>query len=249
MVRSGNIIGTAINTKLVFQPDPGSSIDPVVPRIYLGRLANWAPYSVDQTLIVVIPGRIIGEGKAICAFWQWTVDATGARKSNVDFTPSIMTNVLNVADIVSFRFTTGYYTFHAAINLKETAEQQNLTLAMMNPSNESTGSLMLELQDLRPPASAQHPRRIDDSTTVALQDRDNIIAQLESKLRAAEDQKESLNKKLLELEAARERDRLTAQETQDQGGDETELSDDEDNLNELALHDDKEDDFNTNQPT
>jgi hypothetical protein len=108
MVRFGNVLGTATNTKLVFKPDSGS-VNPgvIVPRIYLGRLANWAPYSIDQTLLVVIPGRIVGEGNAICAFWQWTMTDSRRKEANVDFTPCRMTDVLNVVGSVSFRFTNG----------------------------------------------------------------------------------------------------------------------------------------------
>ena len=82
-----------------------------------------------------------------------------------------MANVEKVAvlaDTVSFRFTNGYLAFHATVSSKETAEQQHLTLAMTIPSNYSTGSMMLELRDLRP-----SPSRRQDGTT----------AQSESKLR------------------------------------------------------------------
>ena len=178
IVQSGNVLGTAVDTKLVFKPDLVSIIDPgvIVPRIYIGRLANWAPYSVDQLLVVVIPGGVVGEGKEICAFWQWTVAYDGSKKGNVDFTPSKMTNVKNVASSALFSFTTtGYYTFNAILNLKETAEQQRLTLAMTNPSNESTGPLALDLQDLGPPPSQWEPRGVKDSTTVVANDTNGII--------------------------------------------------------------------------
>ena len=235
MVRTGNVVGTAINTKLVFRSDTGPVFEPgdIVPRIYLGRRANWEPYSTEQPLLVVIPGRTVGEGNAICAFWQWAVDQHDKKKRNVDFTPSKMTNVENVADYVSFQFTDGYYTFHAALNSKETAERQQLTMVMKNPANNSTGSLTLEQLDLRPSSSGRQPRGANNSGTVvindtnkiaggsqneglslmrslvemgpkiveltnklteqlnglehAVRDRDGIIAQLESQLRAAQD--------------------------------------------------------------
>ena len=86
-VRSGNVVGNAMDTKLVFRPDSGPTIDPgvITPRIYLSKFSNCAPYSIDQTLLVVIPGRTIGEGDTICAFWQWDVDEHGSKKGNVDF--------------------------------------------------------------------------------------------------------------------------------------------------------------------
>ena len=172
MVRSGNVVGTATNTKLVFRPNSGRTIDPgvIVPRIYLGKLSNYAPYSIDQTILVVIPGRTVGEGNTICAFWQWTVNLDGSRKGNADYPAWKMANVENVADSVSFTFTDGYLTFHATVSSKETAEQQHLTLVMTPPSGESTGSLILEPRDLRPSPS---PRQ------------DGITAQFESKLRVA----------------------------------------------------------------
>jgi hypothetical protein len=57
---------------------------------------------------------------------------------------------------------------------KETAEQQQLTLVMKDPSNGSTGSLTLELQDLRPSPSGRQPRGVNDSTTVVIGDNNNI---------------------------------------------------------------------------
>ena len=182
MVRSGKVVGTAMNTKLVFKPDSGS-VNPgvIVPRIYLGRLSNWAPDSIDQTLLVVIPGRTIGEGNAICTFWQWT-EYKGLKKANVDITPSTMTNVKNVAGSVSFRFT-AYETlyFMATTSSKETAERQQLTLCMMNSSNKSTGSLTLELQDLRPSPSERQPDAINDSTTVDINDHNKIAGGSQNK--------------------------------------------------------------------
>ena len=176
MVRFGNVLGTATNTKLVFKPDSGS-VNPgvIVPRIYLGRLVNWPPHSTDQTLLVVIPGRIVGEGNSICAYWQWTVIGNGERKANVDITPGRMTNVLKVVGSVLFSFTNGYYTFHATMNSEETAERQQLILEMKNPANKSTGSLTLELQDLRPSPSGRQLRAVNDSTTVDISD-NNAIA-------------------------------------------------------------------------
>ena len=50
----------------------------------------------------------------------------------------------------------------------------------------------------------------------AVRDRDGVIAQLEISLQAAQDQNESLVTKLLDAETAREKDRSTVQETQDE---------------------------------
>ena len=313
IVQSGNVLGSAVDTKLVYKPDLVSIIDPgvIVPRIYIGRLTNWAPYADDQLLVVVIPGGVVDEGKEICAFWQWTVAYDGSKKRNVDFTPSKMMNVKNVASISLFSFTTCFYTFNAILNLKEAAEQQHLTLAMTDPSNKSTGPLTLDLQDLDLPPSLRQPRGIKDRTIVVandtngivrssqnevsslvnslvemgskvfeltsiirnmklelsekidvleqdVRDRDGTIAQLESSLEAAQGQNKLLNAKLLETEAAREKDRRTVQEMQEklQRGYETELSDtlesdadDSDFHNQSTLLDVKVDEPYNNQPT
>jgi hypothetical protein len=219
-VRSGDVISTATNTKLVFGPDSGPTIDPgvIVPRIYLGKLANYPPYSTDQTLLVVIPGRTVAEGNAICAFWQWTVNFVGLKMVNFDVTTSIMTNVENVGGYVSFQFTTGIYTFHATVSSKETAERQQLTLLMTSIANESTGSLTLELQDLRPSPSGRQPDRdiiiaqLESKLRVAqlesqLLESQLRVAQLESRLRVAQDEDKLLNTKLLETERSHEKER------------------------------------------
>jgi len=211
-VRSGNVVGNAMNTKVVFRPDSGTTIDPgvITPRIYLGKFSNYAPYSIDQTLLVVIPGRTVGEGNTICAFWQWDVDEYGSMKAIADFPAWKMTNVEKVADSVSFQFTNGYLTFHATVSSEETAEQQHLTLVMTIPTNHSTGSMMLELRDLRP-----FPNRRQDGTTAQSESKLRVallesqiqvarlefqlrIARLESQLRAAQDENQLPDGKLLE---------------------------------------------------
>ena len=169
MVRTGNVVGTAIKTKLVFRPDSRLTIDPdaTVPHIYLGKLSNYAPYSIDQTLLVVIPGRTVGKGNTVCAFWQ---RSHGSTKVNVDHVTLKMTNVEKVADYVSFRFAhrNDYFTFDAIVGLtrglKETAGQQHLTVAITTP-HFSTGSLLLELRDLRPSPSGRQPRGVNDSAS------------------------------------------------------------------------------------
>ena len=175
MVRSGNVVGNAINIKLVFKPD-SESVNPgvIVPRIYLGRLATpgWSAWSTDfpndsETVLVVIPSGI-GEGNAICSFWQM-----------VDFTPSKMTNVVNMADSVTYVFSvtdgSRNCSFRAITSSNETAERQQLTLVLTyNHYRIATTSLTLELQDLRPSLSGHQPRRANDSTTEVINDDNNI---------------------------------------------------------------------------
>ena len=223
VVRSGNVVGTATDAKLVFSSGPTINPGVIIPRVYLGRLANWGSYSTEQPLLVIIPDRTVAEGNAICAFWQWAVEHDGTKKRNINFTPSKMTNVENVADYVSFQFTNGYYTFHATVSSKEAAEQQQLTLVMKNPANDSTGSLTLELQDLRPLPSGRQPRGINNSTAVVINDTNKIAGGsqndgpslmrplVEMGLKLLE-LTNKLNEKLNDLEqAVRDRDAIIAQ--------------------------------------
>ena len=185
VVQSGNVIGIA-DTLLVFKPASKPIIDPgvIVPRIYIGRLPNDAPYSVDELFIVVIPGGVVAERKEILSFWQWTAAYYNINisKDNDSYTHSKMANVNLVKNVDSsalFGFTTGYYTFKAMLNLKETAEQQHLTLTvvdtMKNLANGSTGPLTLELQDLGPPHNHRQPHGINDGTTVVTNDTNGIV--------------------------------------------------------------------------
>ena len=102
-----------------------------------------------------------------------------------------------------------------AVRRAETAEriQQDL-------QNEGS-SLMRSLDEMRPKIVELTNMKLElseklTSSEQAVRDRDGIIAQLESSLETAQDQNESLNTKLLDIETARERDRSAAQETQDE---------------------------------
>ena len=96
-------------------------------------------------------------------------------------------------------------------------------------------SLMRSLDEMRPKIIELTNAKLELSEKnslleQAVRDRDGVIAQLESSLQAAQDQAESLTSKLLDSETARERDRSSAQESQDElqgvyAQIETELSD------------------------
>jgi len=102
-----------------------------------------------------------------------------------------------------------------AVRRAETAEriQQDL-------QNEGS-SLMRSLDEMRPKIVELTNMKLElseklSSLEQAVRDRDGIIAQLESSLQTAQDQNESLNAKLVDIETTREKDRSTAQETQDE---------------------------------
>jgi chromosome segregation ATPase len=82
-------------------------------------------------------------------------------------------------------------------------------------------SLMRSLDEMRPKIVELTNMKLElseklSSLEQAVRDRDGIIAQLESSLQTAQDQNESLNTKLVDIETTREKDRSTAQETQDE---------------------------------
>lgn len=116
-----------------------------------------------------------------------------------------------------------------AIRRAEEAERTHQDL-----QNEGS-SLMHSLDEMRPKIVELTNAKLELSERnnvleQAVRDRDSVIAQLESSLQAAQDQNESLTSKLLDSETARERDRSSAQESQDElqreyAQIETELSD------------------------
>ena len=102
-----------------------------------------------------------------------------------------------------------------AVRRAETAERMQQDL-----QNEGS-SLMRSLDEMRPKIVELTNMKLElseklSSVEQAVRDRDGIIAQLESSLQIAQDQNESLNTKLVDIETSREKDRSTAQETQDE---------------------------------
>ena len=116
-----------------------------------------------------------------------------------------------------------------AIRRAEEAERTHQDL-----QNEGS-SLMHSLDEMRPKIVELTNAKLELSERnnvleQAVRERDNVIVQLESSLQAAQDQNESLTSKLLDSETALERDRSSAQESQDElqreyAQIETELSD------------------------
>ena len=102
-----------------------------------------------------------------------------------------------------------------AVRRAEAAERMQQDL-----QNEGS-SLMRSLDEMRPKIVELTNMRLElseklSSAEQAVRDRDGIIAQLESSLQTTQDQNESLNTKLVDIETSREKDRSTAQETQDE---------------------------------
>ncbi|KAI0274921.1 hypothetical protein BC834DRAFT_21422 [Gloeopeniophorella convolvens] len=118
-------------------------------------------------------------------------------------------------DALNRQLQTSQAELRSALRRAEEAEriQQDL-------QNEGS-SLMRSLDEMRPKIVELTNVKLELTEKIsnleqAVRERDSVIAQLESSLQASQDQTESLEAKLLEAETARETDRTTAQETQDE---------------------------------
>jgi len=113
---------------------------PSQPRTYAGKL-NWYDYAVNELFIVVLPAGL-GEDLPVTAYWQWTKNAQGEPKVNRDVNDKQRHGDKNTKDPNTFYFGDGYYTFNC------TADDKNktLTVTMKNPSGNSSGPIMLQLQ-------------------------------------------------------------------------------------------------------
>jgi len=104
--------------------------------VYTGKL-NWLNYATDDMIIVVVPNSL-DWGETICAYWQWTVNANGAEKSNYD-----------AVGFVDSSTKAGKITFHANKNYSFEGEVANagdkLTLTMRNLKSDISKSVHLVL--------------------------------------------------------------------------------------------------------
>lgn len=105
--------------------------------VYVGKL-NWYHYAVDEILIIVVPSTFSYKDP-ICAYWQWSVDATGAQKSCAD-----VQGVINIATLKGFKKRIGffydeYYKFDGEV----ARDQESITLTMSNPAGEKSKPITL----------------------------------------------------------------------------------------------------------
>jgi hypothetical protein len=104
--------------------------------VYTGKL-NWLNYAADDMITVVVPNSL-DWGEPICAYWQWTVNAKGAEKSNYD-----------AVGFVDSSTKAGKITFHANKYYSFEGEVANagdkLTLTMRNPKGEISKPVHLVL--------------------------------------------------------------------------------------------------------
>jgi len=156
---------------LVYKPNPDVSPDPTFPRIYLGKITNYRPYAVDETIIIVAPGSM-DEGNPICAFWTWDHLHSGRRKVNEDVIATIsnVEDVWKVGEKFQFRSGSDYYTFDVTVEEVE----RKLTLAITGDTGKTTGKFPLDLVDLYPP-STRGGDKSDNHTIRVYNDTNEII--------------------------------------------------------------------------
>ncbi|QRV97879.1 kinase domain protein [Ceratobasidium sp. AG-Ba] len=109
--------------------------------VYVGKL-DWPDYAINECITIVFPAGFT-PNDPVCAYWQWTVDAQGQRKT---ISPQIglITNTNKTSTTHSINFSFGYYTFHGTILHNFTG----LSLTMSNPQGyTSTLKLSNQIQD------------------------------------------------------------------------------------------------------
>ncbi|KAF8186599.1 hypothetical protein K438DRAFT_1835903 [Mycena galopus ATCC 62051] len=97
--------------------------------VYVGKL-NWFECAQNECITVVFPAGF-ALMDPVCAYWQWTVDATGNAKSNCT-QEAFITSVTNTADQYHLRFPFSYYAFEGSVS----ADFSSLFLRMSNPQGE-----------------------------------------------------------------------------------------------------------------
>lgn len=118
--------------------------DPLHPspdaRIYVGKM-NWYDYAVDEIFVIICPSYIDTDSQ-VCAYWQWTKNAHGSTKVNVDC--QVNYNEFAAGDNgFKFKFIqNNYYTFWC--DLDEAANQLKAT--MSNPAGDSPHPFVMTLQ-------------------------------------------------------------------------------------------------------
>ncbi|RYP59506.1 hypothetical protein DL769_008496 [Monosporascus sp. CRB-8-3] len=107
--------------------------------VYVGKL-NWYEYAKDECITIVFPaGFAIND--PVCAYWQWTVDGSGNKKTNTA-QRGLITSVTKTAREYRVRFSFDYYAFEGLV----TTDFNALSLTMSNPSGDQR-SVSLSLHD------------------------------------------------------------------------------------------------------
>lgn len=109
--------------------------------LYVGKL-SWFEYAENECITIVFPAGFALKDP-VCAYWQWTIDSSGVRKSNCT-QEGFITSVTNTTNEYRVRFPFGYYAFEGTVS----ADFSLLSLEMMNPAGDKRSvNMSLEHSD------------------------------------------------------------------------------------------------------
>ncbi|KAI9764509.1 MAG: hypothetical protein M1839_005889 [Geoglossum umbratile] len=103
--------------------------------IYCGKL-NWLQYAVNETFTVVFPSTF-SKGDPVNAFWQWTVDKDGKKKTNNNYVGTISRADPSTSKLVLFG-PDDYYNFDAV----KSEDGKILTVTLRSKSHSEPSSAM-----------------------------------------------------------------------------------------------------------
>ncbi|KAK3291551.1 uncharacterized protein B0H64DRAFT_330401 [Chaetomium fimeti] len=100
-------------------------------HVYVGKV-NWYDYAKDECITIVFPAGF-AVNDPVCAYWQWTVDTNGNKKSNTTQL-GLITSVTKTAIEYGVRFAFDYYAFEGVVS----EGLNTLSLTMSNPSGDKS---------------------------------------------------------------------------------------------------------------
>lgn len=110
-------------------------------HIYVGKL-TWGQFAVNECITIVFPAGFALKDP-VCAYWQWTVTASGDRNHNAAL-KSFISSVTKTNSEYRVRFDFGYYAFEGTVS----TDFQSLSLTMLNPAGDRAAvSLLLQHGD------------------------------------------------------------------------------------------------------
>lgn len=105
--------------------------------IYVGKL-TWKPLAINECITTVFPASFALKDP-VCAYWQWTVTATGVRKQNVTL-QAFISSVTKTNSEYRLSFDFGDYAVEGIVS----TDFSSLTLMMLNSSG-GTAAVLLQL--------------------------------------------------------------------------------------------------------
>jgi len=126
---------------------------------YTGKL-NWFEYASNECVTIVFPAGF-ALNDPVCAYWQWTMDASGQEKSNTS-QKGIINSVTKTSSEYHILFAFEYYSFDGIV----AHDFSSLKVTMTNPQGEldASGAVNLELRysdAVRVPSTVVYTGKLD----------------------------------------------------------------------------------------